>query len=67
MIKEYFANYFLHRSDITFDLARELDRRRTHSEVEPWRVTIVDTGDGHDDRRPAPARARTTSATRRSA
>ena len=43
VIKEYFANYFLHSSDVTFDLASgqmEVLRR----EAEPWRVTLVDTG-----------------------
>jgi glucose-1-phosphate cytidylyltransferase len=45
MIKEYFANYFLHMSDVTVDLAR--NELTTHSSgAEPWRVTIVDTGDG---------------------
>src|SRR5688572_29992984 len=44
MIKEYFANYFLHRSDVTFDLAS--NAMTTHATtVEPWHVTIVDTGD----------------------
>lgn len=43
MIKEYFANYSLHKSNITFDL--EKNQIETHStEVEPWRVTMVDTG-----------------------
>jgi glucose-1-phosphate cytidylyltransferase len=44
MIKEYFANYALHMSDVTFDMARnamEVHRRS----VEPWRVTLVDTGE----------------------
>jgi glucose-1-phosphate cytidylyltransferase len=44
MIKEYFANYFLHMSDVTFDMAQnrmEVHHRRS----EPWRVTIVDTGE----------------------
>ncbi len=43
VIKEYFANYFLHTSDVTFDLANnkvEIREQRT----EPWRVTLVDTG-----------------------
>jgi glucose-1-phosphate cytidylyltransferase len=45
MLKEYFANYFLHRSDVTFELVG--NRMTAHrSEVEPWSVTIVDTGDG---------------------
>lgn len=43
MIKEYFANYGLHSSDITFDLAN--DSMEVHaSAAEPWRVTVVDTG-----------------------
>lgn len=43
VIKEYFANYYLHTSDVTFDLAkRELEIHR--AEAEPWRVTLVDTG-----------------------
>lgn len=44
VIKEYFADYYLHRSDITFDF-RDDNRMIVHSNVaEPWRVTIVDTG-----------------------
>jgi glucose-1-phosphate cytidylyltransferase len=44
MIKEYFANYFLHVSDVTFDIAE--NRMEVHRErAEPWRVTLVDTGD----------------------
>src|ERR1700683_1148509 len=44
IIKEYFANYFLHTSDVTFDVAN--NRMTAHdSEAEPWRVTLVDTGD----------------------
>lgn len=44
MIKEYFANYYLHRSDITFDFA-DGNKMLVHSNVaEPWRVTLVDTG-----------------------
>ena len=43
MVKEYFANYFLHMSDVTFDLAaNRMDVHHKH--VEPWRVTLVDTG-----------------------
>jgi glucose-1-phosphate cytidylyltransferase len=44
VIKEYFANYFLHMSDVTFDMvsnAMEVHERK----AEPWRVTLVDTGD----------------------
>jgi glucose-1-phosphate cytidylyltransferase len=45
LIKEYFANYFFHTSDITFHLAE--DRYDVHSRyAEPWRVTVVDTGEG---------------------
>jgi glucose-1-phosphate cytidylyltransferase len=44
VIKEYFANYFLHMSDVTFDM--EHNRMEVHKRnAEPWRVTIVDTGD----------------------
>jgi len=44
VIKEYFANYFLHTSDVTFDLAS--NRVETHRHAsEPWKVTLVDTGD----------------------
>ena len=44
VIKEYFANYFLHMSDVTFDMAR--NRMDVHNNnAEPWRVTLVDTGD----------------------
>ncbi|MGC4117466.1 MAG: glucose-1-phosphate cytidylyltransferase [Myxococcales bacterium] len=44
LIKEYFSNYFLHTSDVTFDLANnavEVHQRK----AEPWRVTLVDTGE----------------------
>lgn len=45
MIKEYFANYFLHSADITFDIKN--NRMEVHeNDAEPWRVTVVDTGDG---------------------
>lgn len=44
MIKEYFANYFLHTSDVTFDVAT--NRMHVHMQhAEPWQVTLVDTGD----------------------
>ena len=45
MIKEYFANYFLHTSDVTFDMSdNSID---IHQNIaEPWKVTLVDTGDG---------------------
>ncbi|HEX5707256.1 MAG TPA: glucose-1-phosphate cytidylyltransferase [Pyrinomonadaceae bacterium] len=43
LIKEYFANYFLHMSDVTFDLAQ--NQMRVHQNfAEPWQVTLVDTG-----------------------
>lgn len=44
LIKEYFANYFLHMSDVTFDL-KENQMHVHQSVAEPWRVTLVDTGD----------------------
>ena len=44
VIKEYFANYFLHRSDVTFDLENN-DMHVHQNEVEPWKVTLVDTGE----------------------
>jgi glucose-1-phosphate cytidylyltransferase len=44
VIKEFFANYFLHTSDVTFDLrANSLEVHERHTE--PWRVTLVDTGE----------------------
>nr|WP_315247502.1 glucose-1-phosphate cytidylyltransferase [uncultured Albidiferax sp.] len=44
IIKEYFANYFLHMSDVTFDMAN--NRMEVHHKhAEPWKVTLVDTGD----------------------
>jgi glucose-1-phosphate cytidylyltransferase len=44
LIKEYFANYFLHMSDVTFDMRD--NRMEVHQSVaEPWRVTLVDTGE----------------------
>jgi glucose-1-phosphate cytidylyltransferase len=45
LIKEYFANYFLHMSDVTFDLKNNKMEIQQNN-VEPWRVTLVDTG--HD-------------------
>lgn len=43
VIKEYFANYFLHRSDVTFDLSH--NKMEVHKKTaEPWKVTLVDTG-----------------------
>lgn len=44
MIKEYFANYFLHQSDVTFDMENnEMIIHNNH--CEPWKVTLVDTGE----------------------
>lgn len=44
LIKEYFANYFLHMSDVTFDMAH--NKMEVHSQyAEPWKVTLIDTGD----------------------
>jgi glucose-1-phosphate cytidylyltransferase len=44
VIKEYFANYFLHMSDVTFDMSE--NRMEVHQRyAEPWRVTLVDTGE----------------------
>lgn len=44
VIKEYFANYFLHMSDVTFDIKN--NRMEVHQKnAEPWRVTVVDTGE----------------------
>jgi len=44
IIKEYFANYFLHMSDVTFDM--QGNRMEVHQRnAEPWRVTLVDTGE----------------------
>lgn len=44
VIKEYFANYFLHMSDVTFDMSSN-HMEVHHKNAEPWRVTLVDTGD----------------------
>lgn len=44
VIKEYFANYFLHMSDVTFDMTD--NRMEVHQKnAEPWRVTLIDTGE----------------------
>jgi glucose-1-phosphate cytidylyltransferase len=43
VIKEFFANYFLHTADVTFDLAANAVQVH-HAQVEPWRVTLVETG-----------------------
>lgn len=45
VIKEYFSNYFLHMSDVTFDMQK--NEMEVHNRAaEPWRVTLVDTGEG---------------------
>lgn len=44
VIKEYFSNYFLHNSDVTFNLATN-DMQIHNQKAEPWNVTLVDTGD----------------------
>jgi glucose-1-phosphate cytidylyltransferase len=45
VIKEYFANYFLHTSDVTFDM--QTNQMEVHQRyAEPWRITLVDTGEG---------------------
>lgn len=44
VIKEFFSNYFLHASDVTFDLSENTVEIH-HQRAEPWRVTVVDTGE----------------------
>lgn len=44
VIKEYFANYFLHMSDVTFDM-RDNKMEVHQQKAEPWRVTLIDTGE----------------------
>lgn len=44
VIKEYFANYFLHMSDVTFDMA-DNKMEVHHRQAEPWKVTLVNTGE----------------------
>ena len=44
IIKQWFANYFINRSDITFDFSNGNELTIEHNKVEPWKVTIVDTG-----------------------
>jgi glucose-1-phosphate cytidylyltransferase len=44
MIKEYFANYLLHMSDVTIDIGQDSIEIHNHK-AEPWRITLVDTGD----------------------
>jgi len=44
MVKEYFANYFLHMSDVTFDMSNN-KMEVHHANAEPWNVTLIDTGE----------------------
>jgi len=44
MIKEFFANYFLHHSDVTFDVKNNKMKIHTNK-IEPWQVTLIDTGE----------------------
>lgn len=44
LIKEYFANYFLHQSDVTFNM-KDNEREVHEKRAEPWKITLVDTGD----------------------
>ena len=44
LIKEYFANYFLHSSDVTFDVVNNKMDIHSHN-AEPWRITLIDTGE----------------------
>jgi glucose-1-phosphate cytidylyltransferase len=44
VIKEYFANYFLHQSDVTIDMATN-NIEVHHKKAEPWKITLVDTGE----------------------
>lgn len=45
MIKEYFANYFLHMSDVTFDMADNNSMQIHQQFAEPWKITLIDTGE----------------------
>jgi len=45
MIKEYFANYFLHMSDVTFDMANNNAMQIHQQFAEPWKITLIDTGE----------------------
>ena len=44
IIKEWFANYYLHNSDVTFDFTKEYEMEVHSNVAEPWKVTLVDTG-----------------------
>jgi len=45
MIKEYFANYFLHMSDVTFDMANNNAMQIHQQYAEPWKITLINTGE----------------------
>jgi glucose-1-phosphate cytidylyltransferase len=45
VIKEYFANYFLHMSDVTFDMTNENSFKVHQKYAEPWKITLIDTGE----------------------
>lgn len=45
MIKEYFANYFLHMSDVTFNMTNNNEMQIHQQYAEPWKVTLIDTGE----------------------
>ena len=45
IIKEYFANYFLHMSDVTFDMANNNAMQIHQQYAEPWKITLIDTGE----------------------
>ncbi len=45
VIKDFFANYFLHVSDVRFDLSTQTTTRLRDNEIEPWTVTLIDTGE----------------------
>jgi glucose-1-phosphate cytidylyltransferase len=45
MIKEYFANYFLHMSDVTFDMVNNNSMQIHQQHAEPWKITLIDTGE----------------------
>ena len=44
VIKEYFADYYLHNSDVTFDFSSDNELTIHNNVAEPWKVTIIDTG-----------------------
>jgi glucose-1-phosphate cytidylyltransferase len=44
IIKEYFANYFLHQNDVTIDIANNQIETHSFNDAEPWKVTLVNTG-----------------------